>query len=185
MRCSASIMYNRHHSGPGLTYTLLYVTCQWKNVATISVNKGCCSHQSIMLLPSWWWALRELRIETPSRMPTIKQAAAKAISVVHPEETRDEKTQHTDPQIAEVHIKGMISVIPHSCPHSRSAIYRKAHTLIHRKVLNSLTWDVWFSLINRNHLMFWLPGLCCTSHIFSGSSLVSLKQSLRPICLLG
>ena len=30
---------------------------------------------------------------------------------------------------------------------------------IHRKALNSLTWDVWFSLINNNPLMFRLPAL--------------------------
>ena len=31
---------------------------------------------------------------------------------------------------------------------------------MHREVLNSLTWDAWFSLINSNLLMFQLPGLC-------------------------
>ena len=31
---------------------------------------------------------------------------------------------------------------------------------IHRKVLNSLTWDIWFSL-TIIFLMFWLPALCC------------------------
>ena len=36
---------------------------------------------------------------------------------------------------------------------------------IHRKVLNLLTWDVWFSLINSNLSMFWLPGLCCKTPI--------------------
>ena len=30
---------------------------------------------------------------------------------------------------------------------------------LHRKALNSLTWDTWFSFINSNLLMFWLPGL--------------------------
>ena len=29
----------------------------------------------------------------------------------------------------------------------------------HRKALNSLTWDIWFSLINNNLLMFRLPAL--------------------------
>ena len=33
---------------------------------------------------------------------------------------------------------------------------RFLHLPIHRKALNSLTWDVWFSLINSNLLMFWL-----------------------------
>ena len=38
---------------------------------------------------------------------------------------------------------------------------------IHRKGLISLTWDVWFSLIINNLLMFWLPALCCkNSHTF-------------------
>ena len=31
---------------------------------------------------------------------------------------------------------------------------------LHRKVLNSLTWDIWFSLINNNLLMLRLPALC-------------------------
>ena len=31
----------------------------------------------------------------------------------------------------------------------------------HRKALDSLTSDVWFSLINSYLLMFWLPGFCC------------------------
>ena len=42
------------------------------------------------------------------------------------------------PQTAEMHRKGMISVSPDS------------HLSIHRKVLNFLTWDVWFSLIHKN-----------------------------------
>ena len=44
------------------------------------------------------------------------------------------------------------------------------HLPIHRKVLNSLTWDVWFSLVNSNFLMHWLPGLCCKIPINLGSS---------------
>ena len=31
---------------------------------------------------------------------------------------------------------------------------RRLHLPIHRKVLNSLTWDIWFSLINNNLLAF-------------------------------
>ena len=41
------------------------------------------------------------------------------------------------------------------------------HLPTHRKVLNSLTWGIWFSLINSNLLMFRLPGLCCkNSYIY-------------------
>ena len=38
---------------------------------------------------------------------------------------------------------------------------RLSHLHIHRKALNSSTWDIWFSLTNNNHLMFRLPALCC------------------------
>ena len=36
---------------------------------------------------------------------------------------------------------------------------RLLHPPIHRNVLNSLTWDIWFSLINNNFLIFRLPAL--------------------------
>ena len=43
---------------------------------------------------------------------------------------------------------------------------RLLHLPIHRKALNSLTQDVWFSFFNSNVLMFWPPGLCCkNAHI--------------------
>ena len=43
---------------------------------------------------------------------------------------------------------------------------RLLHIPIHRKVLNSLTWDVWFSFFSSNVLTFLLPGLCCkNAHI--------------------
>ena len=38
---------------------------------------------------------------------------------------------------------------------------RLVHLPIHRHVLNSLAWDVWFSLSHKNTLMFRLPALCC------------------------
>ena len=44
---------------------------------------------------------------------------------------------------------------------------RLLHLPIHRKVLNSLTWDAWFSLINSNLLMFRLLGVCCKSSCIS------------------
>ena len=42
---------------------------------------------------------------------------------------------------------------------------RLLHLLIHRKVLNSLTQDTWFSLINNYILMFRLPALCYKTSI--------------------
>ena len=36
---------------------------------------------------------------------------------------------------------------------------------MHRKALNSLTWDIWFSSITNNLLMFRLSALCCKTSI--------------------
>ena len=52
---------------------------------------------------------------------------------------------------------------------------------IHRKVLNSLTWHIWFSLINSNLLKFWLLGLCCKNSCISSVLLPSSEQSLRAV----
>ena len=44
---------------------------------------------------------------------------------------------------------------------------RLSHLPIHRKALNSLTWDIWFSLINNNLLMFrGFPGSLDSKKIF-------------------
>ena len=45
---------------------------------------------------------------------------------------------------------------------------RLLHLPLHRKVLNSLTWDIWFSLINNNLLMFRKPALYCNTSIYLG-----------------
>ena len=57
----------------------------------------------------------------------------------------------SQPQIAEMHIKGMISANPDPCifPHLESA------------------WDVWSSLIYNNLVTFKLPALCCQTSIQS------------------
>ena len=60
------------------------------------------------------------------------------------------------------------------------------HLPIYRKALNSLAWDIWFSLISSNILMFWLLGPCCkTSYILAPplplwSSLSELSEMLCP-----
>ena len=64
---------------------------------------------------------------------------------VHPQETQDEKAQDTG-------TRELRCIITEP---------RLLHLPIHRKVLNSLTWGIWFSLINSNLLMSWLPGLYC------------------------
>ena len=48
---------------------------------------------------------------------------------------------------------------------------------IHRRVLNSFIWDIWFSLINNNHLIFRLPTPCCKLPYSLAPPLTSLEFS--------
>lgn len=55
---------------------------------------------------------------------------------------------------------------------------------IHRRVLISLTRDVYFSLINYNHLMFWVSSYFPKTPLYPDSSVTSSEQS-NSGCLLG
>ena len=66
---------------------------------------------------------------------------------VHLEETWDKKAQDTGPKYLRCISKEWFQWA------------QTLYLLIHRKALNSLTWDIWFSLINSTLLMFQLPGL--------------------------
>ena len=60
----------------------------------ISVNKGCCSYQAIILKPRWQSSLRDLRIEKDAHYLSSGQLLQPP-PPVHPEETQDEKAQDT------------------------------------------------------------------------------------------
>ena len=66
---------------------------------------------------------------------------------------------------AEMPMKGMISVSPASCSFPYT--------------LNSLIWDIWFSLTNNHLLMFRLPALCCRTSVYPGSHPPPRSSSLR------
>ena len=81
----------------------------------------------------------------------------------------------------------------HGVIKSRTRLNDFTFTFIHRKGLISLTWDIWFSLIINNLLMFWLPALCCknsqTSWLFKAvpqwsETSVSRAQSPEKVCLI-
>ena len=76
------------------------------------------------------------------------------LSMVSPKGVQDVKNTGCWLQIAEMHMKGMISVSPDSL-----------HLSIQRTALNSLTSEEWFSLINNNLLILRLPALCCKTSI--------------------
>ena len=66
---------------------------------------------------------------------------------------------------------------------------RCLHHLIYRKMINSLTWDVRFSLISNNLLTFWLSGIfVAITPMYPGSPFDSSEQILRAYlrgCLWG
>ena len=49
------------------------------------------------------------------------------------------------------------------------SVARLMHLSIHRKALNSLTWEIWFNFINSNLLMFQPSGFVAKSPIYPGS----------------
>ena len=133
---------------------------------TILVNKGCCRHSAIMLQLPQQWALRELRMEAgclPSDHQTLQQPRRCTLR--------------------------RLKMRKHRILAPDSWAARLLNLPICRKVLNSLTWDIWFSLIINNFLMFWLPGLCCkNSYIFPGSPFClfgAVSQSCLRCCVLG
>ena len=114
----------------------------------ISVSKGRHSHQQWQ--PPWKvgsWTLRELRKE---RVPAIYLAATmlQALPKVNPENHR-------------------ILVPDRWGTYQRNDFNgpRLPHPPIQRKALNSLTWDIWLSLINHTVLMFRLSALCCNTSV--------------------
>ena len=82
------------------------------------------------------------------------------------------------PQMAEMHVKGMISVSPGSCI-----------VPIHRKALNSLTWDIWFFfLIHKNTFDVQTTCLCYKLLYNLAPPLASSEQVFQGYlryCLLG
>jgi len=161
------------------------------------VNKGCCT-LFIHYTHTWWLVQMELRMEAeclPSNHQTSRPAPAKPLtSTSHlptfhlPTPIPASPTSCPDivlwwnsgwegtgywSSIVKVHKKGMISVSP------------DLHLPIHRNALNSLTWEVWFSLTNNNLLMSWLPCLCFKNSFGSCSSLVwsSLSELSEILCL--
>ena len=127
---------------------------QWKKLLpAISVNEGCWSHQAITLQPPRRWVLRELRMKTGCLPPSSQPLQPPRNSTLRRLRMRKHRIQ---------------------APDSWGAYRRNdfselwlLHLPTHSKMLNSLTWDIWFSLINSNLLIFPLPGHCCKNSCIS------------------
>ena len=67
------------------------------------------------------------------------------------------------------------------CQRNNFSESRLLHLPMYRKALNSLTWDISFSLINSHLLMFWSPGFCYKTSIYLAPPLSLQSGSLRAI----
>ena len=119
--------------------------CGWKRCLPLWYTKDVAAI-ILQLLDSEPWGNSGRR---QTGWPTGKPSATAATLNSAPQEDSEWERTRYWPYIPEVCIKGMISMNPDS------------HLPIHRKALNFLTWDTYFSFINSNLWMFWLPGLCC------------------------
>ena len=137
--------------------------------------KKCCCHISKqrMLHPSsHQWALRELRMEQDARHLAVSLCSHPP--TVYPEEIQDEKHRILAPDRWG----------------ERNDFSQPwfLHLPIHRKALNSLTWDVWFSLVYSNLLMFRPPGLFCKNFYISWLLpylFRTVPKSYLRVCILG
>ena len=149
--------------------------CQWKNVA-------CHIRKQKMLQPSSHYITTTPMVnpegtQDRNRMPTIK-----------PSTTASTPQQCT---LRRLKMRKQRILAPDSWGAYQRNDFIEPRILnlpIHRKALNSLTWDVWFSLINSNLLKFQVPGLCCKDsympwllpYIFR-----AVPQSYPRDCVLG
>ena len=118
-----------------------------------SINKGCHSHQWLRPSNVSWWALRKLRAE--NNTCHLAANSLQPLPMVSAKETMGVKIQAPDSW-------GAYQRDDFSEP-------RLLHLPIHRKALNSLTWDIWFPYLT---ILFWhsqLPALCCKTPTYPGS----------------
>ena len=128
-----------------LGMVLTHTVEKWNTSCHISKQR-CHSHQQLQSSNVSGGAPRALRKE---RRTCDCQAAATPCG--EPQGSSECKKYKILAQIAEMHIKGMVSYAPQP---------RFLHLPLCRKALNSLIWVIWFSLVNSNLSTFRLPVLC-------------------------
>ena len=122
----------------GTEHSYTYVLWMTRAAATWA-SKGCCNRHPHR------WALRasgQTRTgccplqAVPSGTPP-QHCACRGLRM---------GAQDAGPDVSRAHVRGVTSGCPDTC------------IFIHREALNSLIWEVWFSLVNSNLVMFWWPG---------------------------
>ena len=132
----------------------------------ISVNKGCHSHWQLQ--PPGWLTVEPWGNSGKKRIPAIQQ----------PWDYRHSLWW----TLKKLRMWKYMILAPDSWGTYQRQDFREPrllHLPIHRKVLNSLTWDIWFYIIYYIYiyiyiyifffffLMFRLPTLCCKNHYIS------------------
>ena len=145
-----------------------------KMLPAISVNKWCSAinpthYSHPMVSPE--------QTQERNRMPTTYQSAAAATpdDALRCPQTKDEKAWIPAPDNWSAYQKNNFNKP------------RLLHLFIQRKALNSLIWDIWFSLTNSNHSMFQLPGLLqkLLYTLAPPLPLGAVSQSYLRYCVLG
>ena len=160
-----------------LGMVLTHTVGKWNISCPISKQR-CHSRQQLRSSNVSGWALRALRKERNTCDWTAVRL--QPLPVVNLKGAQDVKNTRSWPQIAEMHVR---------CSRKERFLWAQIlHLPIHRKALNSSTWDTWCSLTNNNLLMFRLPVLCCKTSRWPGSSphlLEQFSQGYLRRCLRG
>ena len=145
-------------------------TCEWKILSAVSVNKAWSSHQATASTPYRMVSPKGMqdgdKMDCPLPSPRQLQLPCKG------EGTQDAKEKDAGPRQLRWISKAWFQWL--------------LHITIHRRVLHSLTRDVWFSLINNNLLTFRQPSLCGKNSYISWSLpylFRAVTQSYLRICL--
>ena len=134
----------------------------------ISVNKGCHSHWQLQ--PPGWLTVEPWGNSGKKRIPAIQQ----------PWDYRHSLWW----TLKKLRMWKYMILAPDSWGTYQRQDFREPrllHLPIHRKVLNSLTWDIWFSFIYNDFLMLRLPALCCKITTYPISSPFLLEEFLRAL----
>ena len=128
-------------------YCFAVTLCEWRMLPAMVLSRGCFSHPATRITVV---SPEGTRGETGCSPSTIS-CCSPLPPAAGPLRRPGVRMAGFWPQTAEVQIKGMVLVSPDSC----------TYLPIHGKVLNSLTWDVWLSLIGSHLLLFCAADLCC------------------------
>ena len=138
MDCSKSGSSVLHHLPEFCPICVHWVSNEKWSISCHISKQGCHHYQRLQPSNVSWWALRELKKENTCCLTATR---LQPLSTVSPEERKFRVWKY---RILTPDSWGSYERNDFSEP-------RLLHPSIHKKVLiNSLTWDIWFSLINNN-----------------------------------